>query len=62
MMGKIDFKNKSNNEINIELKNLENEYESIKAKILKLVERMKELDAEFINGKKELSNRKKGIF
>jgi len=61
-MGKIDFKNKSNNEINIELKNLENEYESIKAKILKLVERMKELDAEFINGKKELSNRKKGIF
>jgi len=62
MMGKIDFKNKSNNEINIELKNLENEYESIKAKVLKLVERMKELDAEFINGKKELSNRKKGIF
>jgi peptidoglycan hydrolase CwlO-like protein len=61
-MGKIDFKNKSNNEINIELKNLENEYESIKAKVLKLVERMKELDAEFINGKKELSNRKKGIF
>ena len=61
-MGKIDFKNKSNNEINIELKNLENEYESIKTKVLKLVERMKELDAEFINGKKELSNRKKGIF
>ena len=61
-MEKKDFKNMTNNEINIEMKNLENEYESTKNKILKLVERMKELDALYIDGKKELINRRKGIF
>lgn len=57
-----DFKNMSNGEINIELKNLENEYENIKNKVLKLIERMQELDKDFIEGKKELSKRSKGIF
>lgn len=57
-----DFKNMSNGEINIELKNLENEYESIKNKVLNLIERMQELDKDFIEGKKELSKRSKGIF
>jgi predicted nucleic acid-binding Zn-ribbon protein len=52
----------SNNDIKLELKNLENEYEGIKNKIFKLVERMKELDNLFIEGKKELNNRSKGIF
>jgi predicted nucleic acid-binding Zn-ribbon protein len=61
-MGKIDFKSMSNNDIKLELKNLENEYEGIKNKIFKLVERMKELDNLFIEGKKELNNRSKGIF
>ncbi len=61
-MGKIDFKNMSNSDIKIEMKNLENKYEGIKNQILKLVNEMKELDAEYIEGKKELINRSKGIF
>lgn len=61
-MEKKDFKNMTNNEISIEMKNLENEYESAKNKILKLIERMKELDALYFDGKKELTNRRKGIF
>ena len=62
MIEKKDFKNMSNGEIKIEMKNLENEYESIKIKILKMVEKMKELDAEYIDAKKELTNRSKGVF
>lgn len=62
MIDKSCFKNMSNGEINIEIKNLENEYESCKEKALKLIERMKELDALFIEAKKELNNRSKGIF
>lgn len=61
-MGKIDFKNMSNGDIKIEMKNLENKYEGIKNQILKLVSEMKELDTEYIEGKKELINRSKGIF
>jgi hypothetical protein len=61
-MGKIDFKNMSNGDIKLEMKNLENEYEGIKNKIFKLVEKMKELDNLYIEGKKELINRSKGIF
>lgn len=61
-MDKNDFKNMSNNELGIELKNLENEYEAIKAQVIKLINRMKELDKLFIEGNNELANRKKGIF
>ena len=61
-MDKIDYKNMSNNDIKLEMKNLENEYEGIKNKIFKLVEKMKELDNLYIEGKKELINRSKGIF
>jgi len=61
-MVKKDFKNMSNGEINIEMKNLENEYESTKAQVVKLIEKMKELDALYMDGKKELVNRSKGIF
>lgn len=61
-MANIDFKTMSNNNIKLEMKNLENEYESIKNKVFKLVERMKELDTLYNEGKKELINRSKGIF
>ena len=61
-MSNRDFKNMSNGDIKIEMKNLENKYESIKIKVLKMIEEMKALDAEYINGKKELINRSKGIF
>ena len=60
-MDKIDYKNMSNNDIKLEMKNLENEYEGIKNKIFKLVEKMKELDYLYNEGKKELINRSKGI-
>ncbi len=61
-MANIDFKTMSNNNIKLEMKNLENEYEGIKNKVFKLVERMKELDTLYNEGKKELINRSKGIF
>jgi len=61
-MGRIDFKSMSNSDIKLEMKNLENEYEGIKNQIFKLIEKMKELDALYIEGKKELVNRSKGIF
>lgn len=61
-MAKKDYKVMSNNEINIEMKNLENEYESTKIQVLKLVDRLKELDLLYVEAKKELNNRSKGIF
>lgn len=61
-MSNRDFKNMSNGDIKIEMKNLENKYENIKMKVLNMIEEMKELDAEYIKGKKELINRSKGIF
>jgi hypothetical protein len=61
-MEKVDFKNMSNNDIGIELKKYENEYESVKLKIAGLIERLKELDLLFSKGKEELNNRNKGIF
>ena len=61
-MEKVDFKNMSNNEIGIELKKYENEYESVNLKIAGLIERLKELDLLFSKGKEELNNRNKGIF
>lgn len=61
-MNKKDFKNMSNEEIKLEMRNLENEYESSKEKALKLMNRLKELDLLFVEAKKELNNRSKGIF
>ena len=61
-MGKKSFKDMSNNEIKIEMKNLENKYESTKLKILNLINDLKELDDEYISAKNELNNRSKGIF
>jgi len=61
-MAKKDYKVMSNNEINIEMKNLENEYESTKIQVLKLVDKLKELDLLYVEAKKELNNRSKGIF
>lgn len=60
-MDKIEYKNMSNNDIKLKMKSLENEYEGIKNKIFKLVEKMKELDYSYNEGKKELINRSKGI-
>jgi len=61
-MGKYNFKEMSNNEISIEMKNLENKYESIKLKVASLINEMKTLDDEYISAKEELNNRNKGIF
>ena len=61
-MDSMDFKKMSNNDIKLEIKNLENEYEGIKNKIFKMIEKMKELDNLYHEAKKELTNRSKGIF
>jgi len=61
-MGKRNFKEMSNNEIKIEMRNLENLYENKKMKVVALINELKELDDEYINAKEELNNRNKGIF
>ena len=61
-MDRNDFKNMSNNDINIKMKSLENEYETVKKQVLKLIDKMKNLDVLYNEGKKELTKRNKGIF
>lgn len=61
-MGKHNFKEMSNSEIKIEMRNLENLYENKKMKVVALINELKELDDEYINAKEELNNRNKGIF
>lgn len=61
-MGKRNFKEMSNSEIKIEMRNLENLYENKKMKVVALINELKELDDEYINAKEELNNRNKGIF
>ena len=54
------YLNLSNAELRIKLKNMEDEYEAIKAKITKDLERMKFLDKEYISMKQVLNKRTKG--
>lgn len=54
------YLNLSNAELRIKLKNMEDEYEAIKAKITKDLERMKILDKEYISMKQVLNKRTKG--
>lgn len=62
MNDEYNFKNMSNNEIKLQMKSFENDYEATKAKMLELIEKMKKLDELFIKAKSELANRSKGIF
>jgi hypothetical protein len=52
-----DYKKMSNAEIRIELKNLENEFESLKIKISSHLQKMNELDQSYLNGLEELKKR-----
>ena len=51
------YKQMSNSEIRIEMLNLENTYETKKAKISKLLEEMRKLDIEYVAAKSELDKR-----
>lgn len=53
----IKFSELTNSELKFKLKEFEDEYEAIKNKITKLVDRMDELDLLFDKAKKELSKR-----
>ena len=57
-MEKLTLENMTNSEINIKMKELENEYEAIKVKIKQLVERMNSLDTEYAKAENELKKRK----
>jgi len=57
-MSKIDFSEMSNNELFIERKKMENEYEAVKAKVLALTQRLKELDVLYNESTIELNKRK----
>lgn len=52
-----NYEKLSNAEIRIELKNLENEYEASKLKIVSLIKKMGELDDEYNIAKNELNKR-----
>ena len=52
-----NYEKLSNAEIRIELKNLENEYEAAKLKIVSLIKKMEELDDEYNIAKNELNKR-----
>lgn len=56
------YKNMTNNEIMMEMRNLENKYESDKEKAAKLLNNMAKYDKEYIEAKQELLNRSRGIF
>ena len=60
-MKKKEYGNMSNNEIKLEMRNLENSYEALKIKALKIINEMHYLDSEYIAAKNELINRSKGI-
>lgn len=60
-MKKKEYGNMSNNEIKLEMHNLENSYEALKIKALKIINEMHDLDSEYIAAKNELINRSKGI-
>lgn len=50
----------SNAELRIKLTTMENEYEAIKARIKKDIERMEQLDKEYVSVKQVLEKRTKG--
>lgn len=57
-----NFKNYTNSELNIKLKNLENEYEAYKTKALYIINEMKNLDIEYAKVQDELKKRRVNIW
>jgi len=53
----IDFKKLSNAEINIKMKNYDNEYSVKKSQIIQLVHDLEDLDYVYIKAKEELERR-----
>lgn len=54
----MEYKELTNAELNIELKKLENQYESIKVKVMRMMNEMKSLNDNYLEVKNELKNRK----
>ena len=54
----MEYKELTNAELNIELKKLENQYESIKVKVMRMMNEMKSLNDNYLEVKIELKNRK----
>ena len=54
----MDYSKLTNAELNIEMKKLENQYENIKLKTIKMIEEMKSLNDSYIEAKKEINKRK----
>lgn len=54
----MEYKELTNAELNIELKKLENQYESIKVKVMRMMNEMKTLNDNYLEVKNELKNRK----
>ena len=54
----MEYKELTNAELNIELKKLENQYESIKVNVMRMINEMKTLNDNYLEVKNELKNRK----
>ena len=54
----MDYSKLTNAELNIEMKKLENQYENIKLKTIKMIEEMKSLNDSYIEAKNEINKRK----
>tara|TARA_B100001769_G_C22040333_1_gene559102 strand:+ start:908 stop:1105 length:198 start_codon:yes stop_codon:yes gene_type:complete len=57
----IDWYNKSNSKIQQELLELYNEHESLKNQIIKLTNKLDNIEKEYLVGNKVLSDRLKGV-
>ena len=56
------FQNYTNSELNLKMKSLENEYEANKNKILELISEMQKLDIDYAEAKREIENRRLGLW
>ena len=56
------FQKYTNSELNLKMKSLENEYEANKHKILELISEMQKLDIDYAEAKREIENRRLGLW
>ena len=54
----VTFSDMSNSEIRVKMEEYKNEYEVIKSQIAKLVEKMNQLDINYVNATNELKKRR----
>ena len=54
----MEYQNMSNTELKLEIKNMENEFEAEKRKIIEICEYLKTIEQRYLSAKRELDMRK----